>query len=98
MNLEPTLDIDSLKDPEQFFLAFERLEGHLCIFCCCCCSCCCIGRIAHDMMIVVQMLKKKWQSRQVVFQLVRINPEHQWLHAIVDLECLGKINFYFLVI
>ncbi|KAF9685221.1 hypothetical protein SADUNF_Sadunf03G0032200 [Salix dunnii] len=24
--LEPTLDIDSLKDPEQFFLAFERLE------------------------------------------------------------------------
>ncbi|KAL3598451.1 hypothetical protein D5086_006369 [Populus alba] len=26
VNLEPTLDIDSLKDPEQFFLAFERLE------------------------------------------------------------------------
>ncbi|KAL9405692.1 hypothetical protein Peur_002664 [Populus x canadensis] len=26
VNLGPTLDIDNLKDPEQFFLAFERLE------------------------------------------------------------------------
>ncbi|KAG6788929.1 hypothetical protein POTOM_005007 [Populus tomentosa] len=26
VNLEPTLDIDNLKDPEQFFFAFERLE------------------------------------------------------------------------
>jgi len=39
--LEPTLDMDNLKDPEQFFLAFERLEGHLHIDCCCCSCCCC---------------------------------------------------------
>ncbi|KAJ6963463.1 hypothetical protein NC652_001935 [Populus alba x Populus x berolinensis] len=26
VNLGPTLDIDNLKDPEQFFFAFERLE------------------------------------------------------------------------
>ncbi|KAJ6947309.1 hypothetical protein NC651_001873 [Populus alba x Populus x berolinensis] len=26
VNLGPTLDFDNLKDPEQFFLAFERLE------------------------------------------------------------------------
>jgi hypothetical protein len=34
VNLGPTLDIDNLKDPEQFFLAFERLEGEF-AHCCC---------------------------------------------------------------
>lgn len=27
MDLEPTLDLDKLKDPEDFFLAYERLES-----------------------------------------------------------------------
>ncbi|CAK7356659.1 unnamed protein product [Dovyalis caffra] len=27
--MEPTLDVDGLKDPEQFFLALQRLEGEL---------------------------------------------------------------------
>lgn len=27
MNLETSLDIDKLKDPEDFFLAFEKLES-----------------------------------------------------------------------
>lgn len=27
MDLEPTLDFDKLKDPEDFFLAYERLES-----------------------------------------------------------------------
>lgn len=29
VNLEPTLDFDKLKDPEEFFLAYERLESEL---------------------------------------------------------------------
>ena len=27
VSLEPSLDIDKLKDPEEFFMAFERVES-----------------------------------------------------------------------
>jgi hypothetical protein len=32
VNLEPTLDVNNLKDPEQFFLVFERLGDELLFF------------------------------------------------------------------